>query len=92
MAASRKPAEDSPIVIDSSDQDEDDEDADAPLARSTEGFCRSCRHQIGEFYNSWVRVTGSYYLPALESSYRLTGAKRAAMVQKASSDSSLAGW
>lgn len=85
-------AEGSPTVIDSPPRQQDDEDA--PGARSTEAFCGSavCGRKIGEFYNSWIRVTGSYFLPALEASYRLTGLGDAGRVKPASSGSSLAGW
>ncbi|KAF1935109.1 hypothetical protein EJ02DRAFT_428729 [Clathrospora elynae] len=43
-----------------------------PLSRSTKGFCRNCKSNVGEFYNSWHRITGSYYVPALLGSYSTT--------------------
>ncbi|CAO2656674.1 Nn.00g054770.m01.CDS01 [Neocucurbitaria sp. VM-36] len=55
---------------------------DSPVQRTTEGFCRNCCNKIGEFYNSWHRVTGSYFVPALLGSYRslleITGREKAA--------------
>ncbi|KAH5608542.1 hypothetical protein HBI45_080910 [Parastagonospora nodorum] len=41
-----------------------------PINRSTKGFCKNCGTNIGEYYNSWHKVTKSYYAPALLSSYR----------------------
>lgn len=38
--------------------------------RSTKGYCQKCNRYLGEFYNSWCRITGSYYVPALRGSYR----------------------
>ncbi|RAR10183.1 fe-s protein assembly co-chaperone protein [Stemphylium lycopersici] len=43
-----------------------------PINRSTKGYCRNCRNSIGVFYNSWYRVTGSYYVPALLGSYSIS--------------------
>jgi hypothetical protein len=43
---------------------------DTPRSQSTKGFCKNCGTNIGEFYNSWHKVTGSYYVPALLGSYR----------------------
>jgi hypothetical protein len=36
---------------------------ESPFSRSTSGFCKSCGSNIGEFLNSWHKVTGSYYVP-----------------------------
>ncbi|ORY04006.1 hypothetical protein BCR34DRAFT_627159 [Clohesyomyces aquaticus] len=50
----------------------DDEEPSRPLSpasRSTTGRCRRCKNDVGEFYNSWHKITGSYYLPALLGSY-----------------------
>lgn len=44
--------------------------ANAPIPRATTAFCRKCGGRVGDFYNSWYRITGSYYLPALLGSYR----------------------
>ncbi|KAF2109438.1 hypothetical protein BDV96DRAFT_585598 [Lophiotrema nucula] len=41
----------------------------APANRSTTGFCRRCNGNVGEFYNAWHKITGTYYLPALLGSY-----------------------
>jgi hypothetical protein len=43
---------------------------DMPRDQSTKGYCKNCGTNIGEFYNSWHKVTGSYYVPALLGSYR----------------------
>ncbi|KAF1842646.1 uncharacterized protein K460DRAFT_356474 [Cucurbitaria berberidis CBS 394.84] len=54
----------------------------APVNPSTEGFCRNCSNNVGEFYNSWHKVTGSYFVPTLLGSYRSllksTGKQKAA--------------
>ncbi|KAF2622770.1 hypothetical protein BU25DRAFT_494851 [Macroventuria anomochaeta] len=41
-----------------------------PINRSITAFCKKCDGKIGEFYNSWHKVTSSYYSPALLGSYR----------------------
>lgn len=50
--------------------------------RSTKAFCRNCRSNIGDFYNSFHRVTTSYFVPTLLGSYRSllksTGKQKAA--------------
>ncbi|KAF1911609.1 hypothetical protein BDU57DRAFT_590883 [Ampelomyces quisqualis] len=43
---------------------------DTPRSRSTKGFCKNCGSNIGEYYNSWHKVTRTYYMPALLGSYR----------------------
>jgi hypothetical protein len=43
---------------------------DSPRNLSTTGFCKNCGTNIGEYYNSWHKITGSYYVPALLGSYR----------------------
>jgi len=63
----------------------------SPISNSTKGFCKSCDNMIGDFYNSWYRVTGSYYIPTLLGSYsvslRSTGKQKAA-----SKGTDLEGW
>ncbi|RMZ66984.1 fe-s assembly co-chaperone [Pyrenophora seminiperda CCB06] len=44
----------------------------SPISRSTKGYCKMCDNSIGDFYNSWCRVTGTYYVPALLGSYSVT--------------------
>ncbi|XP_014558379.1 hypothetical protein COCVIDRAFT_14506 [Bipolaris victoriae FI3] len=39
------------------------------IARSTKGYCRHCRTHVGDFYNSWSRITGTLHVPALLGSY-----------------------
>jgi hypothetical protein len=57
---------------------------DTPTSRSTKGFCKNCGTNIGEYYNSWHKVTGSYYMPALLGSYqsllRNSGEQKAASI------------
>ncbi|KAJ8108242.1 hypothetical protein OPT61_g8309 [Boeremia exigua] len=43
---------------------------ETPANRSVAAFCRKCNSKIGDFYNSWHKVTSSYYSPALLGSYR----------------------
>jgi len=66
----------------------EDEDGDS---RSTIGQCRKCQSDVGEFFNSWIKVTGSYYLPAMAGSYRTPGLIFGKM-RPASADSALADW
>ncbi|KAL5113307.1 hypothetical protein ACEQ8H_008820 [Pleosporales sp. CAS-2024a] len=42
---------------------------DTPTNRSTKGFCKTCGTSVGEYYNSWHKITKSYYGPALLGSY-----------------------
>ncbi|KAI2478033.1 hypothetical protein Ptr902_10716 [Pyrenophora tritici-repentis] len=54
----------------------------SPISHSTRGFCKTCDNIVGDFYNSWHRITGSYYVPALLGSYSIslksTGKQKAA--------------
>ncbi|KAL6168381.1 hypothetical protein ACJQWK_06029 [Exserohilum turcicum] len=59
-----------------------------PPQRATTAFCRHCSRQIGDFYNSWYRVTGSYYAPALLGSYSFS-LKRSAKPKAASKGTDL---
>lgn len=62
-----------------------------PTNRSTTAFCKKCDGKIGEFYNSWHKITSSYYSPALLGSYRsllqASGQRKEAM-----NLTELAGW
>jgi hypothetical protein len=62
-----------------------------PPSRATKGVCEACGAVVGDFFNSWIKVTGSYYLPALLGSYSsvlsAVGRQRPATV-----DSELDGW
>lgn len=89
MAATRKRSRisDTPIVQDAHSQAAAaaqlaSPDGDFPVTRSTKGFCKKCSAQVGEFYNGWVKITGTYYLPALLGSYnsllRESGRQKAA--------------
>ncbi|EUC42024.1 hypothetical protein COCMIDRAFT_104583 [Bipolaris oryzae ATCC 44560] len=39
------------------------------IARSTKGYCRHCRSHVGDFYNSWSRITATLHVPVLLGSY-----------------------
>ncbi|KAF2682413.1 hypothetical protein K458DRAFT_419807 [Lentithecium fluviatile CBS 122367] len=41
----------------------------SPISRSTKAFCKRCGGEVGDFFNSWIKVTNSYSLPALLGSY-----------------------
>jgi hypothetical protein len=64
---------------------------EAPNGRSVTAFCKKCGCNVGEFYNSWHRITSSYYTPALLGSYRsllrISGQRT-----EASDLTDLAGW
>ena len=64
---------------------------EASLNRSTKGICRNCKGTIGEFYNSWYRITGSYYVPALLGSYR-SYLRRTGKQKAASNGTDIEGW
>lgn len=63
----------------------------SPVRRPAKGFCKKCQGGVGDFFNSWHKITGSYYLPALVGSYSSTlreqGRQKAASV-----GSGLNGW
>jgi hypothetical protein len=56
----------------------------SPANRSTKAWCKRCNACVGDFFNSWLKITGSYYLPALLGSYssllKDQGRKRTAAV------------
>ncbi|KAF2785498.1 hypothetical protein K505DRAFT_369151, partial [Melanomma pulvis-pyrius CBS 109.77] len=59
--------------------------AASPAATATvTGVCKRCQSAIGDFFNSWHRITGSYYLPAMLGSYSSTlreyGEQQAALI------------
>jgi hypothetical protein len=64
---------------------------DTPSSRSTEGFCKNCGSNIGEYYNSWHKVTGSYYVPALLGSYKSL-LRRSGKQKAASRGTAIEGW
>ncbi|KAI4957453.1 hypothetical protein J4E86_004591 [Alternaria arbusti] len=43
-----------------------------PTNRATKAYCKNCQKCIGDFYNSWYKVTGSYFVPAMLGSYSST--------------------
>lgn len=62
-----------------------------PESRSTTGACKRCKHVVGQFFNSWNKITGTYYLPALTGSY--SSSLRAHGRQKAATmGTDLDGW
>lgn len=64
---------------------------ETPINRSVTAFCKKCNGKVGKFYNSWHKVTSSYYSPALLGSYR--SLLRTSDHRKEASDSTeLAGW
>jgi hypothetical protein len=64
---------------------------DTPINRSTTGFCKNCGTNIGEYYNSWHKITGSYYVPALLGSYR-SRLKSSGKQKSASRGTAIEGW
>lgn len=58
---------------------------------STTAFCKNCDGKIGEFYNSWHKVTSSYSSPALLGSYRSL-LRASGQKKEASEKTQLAGW
>jgi hypothetical protein len=71
--------------------DEGSPHPNTPPSRATKGFCRNCRTNVGEFYNSWHKITGSYYVPALLGSYS-TILKSTGKQKAASKGTDLEGW
>jgi hypothetical protein len=71
-----------PVVEIADSADEGSPRPGSPINRSTKGFCKNCKNCVGDFYNSWAKVTGSYFVPALLGSYsttlRPTGKQKAA--------------
>jgi hypothetical protein len=80
-----------PVVEIADSADEPSPCPGSPINHSTKGFCRNCRNCVGNFYNSWTKITGSYFVPALLGSYsstlRPTGKQKAA-----SKGTDLEGW
>ncbi len=72
------------------DQDQDDADQGSSSLAIT-AVCRQCSAVLGEFYNAWIRISGTYYLPALRSSYRITGLRESGKARPALG-SELDGW
>lgn len=78
-------------VIDIDMAVDEDHRTSSSLGRSTIAFC-GCGSEFGQFYNSWSKVTGSYYLPCMVGSYSVTGLHRKSKPKPASTDSALAEW
>jgi len=97
-AARRAQLSDSPIVIDSQaydsalDQAQEPSGDDTLISRFTKAHCRKCHRCIGEFYNGWLKITGSYFLPALADAYSTHDIRRSGRERDAAVDTELAGW
>jgi hypothetical protein len=83
--------EDRPIPEVPSVIEDDSPHPDTPKSQSTKGFCRNCGTNIGEFFNAWHKVTGSYYMPALLGSYRSL-LKSSGKQKAASRGTAIEGW
>jgi hypothetical protein len=63
----------------------------APAPAATTGSCKNCQGLVGHFFNSWDRITNTYFLPSMISSYesklRPHGKQKAATIGTA-----LEGW
>lgn len=62
-----------------------------PANRATKAYCKNCQNCIGDFYNSWYKVTGSYFVPALLGSYSSI-LQPMGKLKAASKGTELAGW
>lgn len=97
MAATRKRSRisNTPIVQDAHSQAAATQlalpDGDFPVTRSTKGFCKKCSTQVGEFYNGWAKITGTYYLPVMLGSYNSL-LKESGRQKAASLGTALNGW
>jgi hypothetical protein len=69
IAATVDDAEKVVEVAESVDHDSPRPPSQPPANRSATGICKRCQNEVGHFFNSWHRITGSYYLPALLGSY-----------------------
>lgn len=74
-----------------SQSDSDDDGHGAEDDHSVIGQCKHCHADIGEFFNSWIKVTGSYYMPVMVGSYQLVNLQTS-NPKPASSNSSLREW
>lgn len=72
--------------------DAESQSSDEEVSRSTNGFCRKCNSNIGEFYNGWIKITKTYYLPALVGSYSVPGLQLAPKAKVALIGSEFEGW
>ncbi len=63
----------------------------SPMNRSTTAHCRHCKASIGDFYNAWHKVTGSYFVPALLGSYTHL-LQNTGKVKAASKGNDVEGW
>jgi hypothetical protein len=79
------------VIATDEDADETSPRPDMYGNRSTKGFCKNCGSNIGEYYNSWHKVTSSYYMPALLGSYQSL-LKSSGKQKAASRGTDIEGW
>lgn len=94
MAAARSVRESTTISESQpeAEADAESQSSDEDVSRSTNGFCRKCNSNIGEFYNGWIKITNTYYLPALVGSYSAPGLQLAPKAKVALIGSEFEGW
>ncbi|CAN9250908.1 unnamed protein product [Alternaria alternata] len=61
-----------PLAVEVAESADEASPRSPPVNRATKAFCKNCKNNVGDFYNSWYKVTGSYYVPALLGSYSST--------------------
>jgi hypothetical protein len=80
-----------PLAAEIADSADEESPRLPPTNRATKAFCKNCNTSIGDFYNSWYQVTGSYFIPALLGSYSST-LRPMGKLKAASKGTELAGW
>ncbi|CAI9627046.1 unnamed protein product [Alternaria burnsii] len=61
-----------PLAVEVAESADEASARSPPVNRAAKAFCKNCKNNVGDFYNSWYKVTGSYYVPALLGSYSST--------------------
>jgi hypothetical protein len=59
---------------------------------ATTGLCRRCTNVVGEFFNQFHKVSGTYYLPALLGSYKSKLQPTSSRPKPATPGTELDGW
>ncbi|KAI9695609.1 MAG: hypothetical protein M1820_008534 [Bogoriella megaspora] len=67
------------------------EEPSASTHQTVRGACHRCGAVVGEFFNSFIQVTGSYYLPALVGSFSTNGVVAKGRAKSAATGSELDG-
>lgn len=80
-----------PLAVEVAESADEASPRSRPVNRATKAFCKNCKNNVGDFYNSWYKVTGSYYVPALLGSYSST-LQPMGKLKAASKGTELAGW